>query len=55
MSDNASSPSSLKNALVVALGIVPLKEEEDDLDTLALAGQIHSDVRQKWHVLMVTV
>ena len=33
--------------VAVALEIVPVEEEEDDLDTLALAGQIQFDLRQE--------
>jgi hypothetical protein len=40
-------PSSSENVLAVALEIVPVEEEENDLDTLAIAGQIQSDIRQE--------
>jgi hypothetical protein len=35
---SASFPSSSENVLAIVLEIVPLEEEEDDLDTLAIAG-----------------
>lgn len=46
MSDIRSS-ASLEEQVGVTLSIIPIEEEEDDLDTLAVAGQMHIDVQQE--------
>ena len=38
--------SSFDEELPLAIEIVPVEEEEEDLDTLAIVGQVHADIQQ---------